>query len=395
MNRSILLGGLLAVCVATSPALADINIGVTLPITGPASALGVPEKNALALLPTTLAGEKINWILLDDATDPTLATKNSRKLVTESNVDLLMGSSTVPTCLAVAEVAIETKTPLIAIAPMDLPQEKNYWIFRTPQHVRLMAKAVADDMKARGFKEVGFIGYTDAWGETWLKEMTPLFESMGMKFSVVERYARNDTSVTGQVLKLVAANPPAILIVGSGTPSALPQTALAERGRTPRQEPKAWRLSPGRRSGQAFWWRPSAVLADAAMVERLPHRGCSSASSSSRSDRSVSCRLSRSLRFCRRKKTIPHSIAPATTTNRATAPQSVVASDPVFIVVPCASPFLLCHCPGGHACGFRGASSRRSRAAVRADLNGVGSGWRRLPPGPRHCRPHRPFLMLA
>lgn len=230
MNRSILLGGLLAVCVATSPALADINIGVTLPITGPASALGVPEKNALALLPTTLAGEKINWILLDDATDPTLATKNSRKLVTESNVDLLMGSSTVPTCLAVAEVAIETKTPLIAIAPMDLPQEKNYWIFRTPQHVRLMAKAVADDMKARGFKEVGFIGYTDAWGESWLKEMTPLFESMGMKFSVVERFARNDTSVTGQVLKLVAANPPAILVVGSGTPSALPQTALAERG---------------------------------------------------------------------------------------------------------------------------------------------------------------------
>ncbi len=230
MNRSILLGGLLAACVVASPALADINIGVTLPITGPASALGVPEKNAIELLPATLAGEKVNWIVLDDATDPTLATKNSRKLVTESNVDLLMGSSTVPTCLAVAEVAIETKTPLIAIAPMDLPQEKNYWIFRTPQHVRLMAKAVADDMKARGYKEVGFIGYTDAWGETWLKEMTPLFESMGMKFSVVERYARNDTSVTGQVLKLVAANPPAILIVGSGTPSALPQTALAERG---------------------------------------------------------------------------------------------------------------------------------------------------------------------
>lgn len=229
MKISILFGGLLAACAATS-ALADINVGVTLPLTGPASALGIPEKNAIALFPTSIAGETINWIVLDDATNPTLATKNSRKLVTESNVDLLVGSSSVPTCLSVAEVAIETKTPQIAIAPMDLPQEKNYWIFRTPQHVRLMAQAVVKDMKARGYKEVGFIGYTDAWGESWLKEMTPLLAAEGMKFSQVERYARTDTSVAGQVLKLMAANPPAILIVGSGTPAALPQTALIERG---------------------------------------------------------------------------------------------------------------------------------------------------------------------
>ena len=40
-----------------------------------------------------------------------------------------------------------------------------------------------------------------------------------------ERYARPDTSVAGQVLKLVAANPDAILIGASGTGAALPQSA--------------------------------------------------------------------------------------------------------------------------------------------------------------------------
>jgi branched-chain amino acid transport system substrate-binding protein len=213
-----------------APAWADINVGITLSATGPAAALGIPERNTVPLLPTTIAGEKINYIVLDDGTDATAATKNARKLVTENNVDIIFGSSATPPALAVAEVANETRTPQVSLAPIELVGDKNKWVFRAPQHNYLMAKALAGHMKANKVKTLGFIGYTDGYGEGWLKEMTKAAEEAGIKISAVERFNRTDTSVTGQALKLVSAKPDAILVAASGTPSALPQLTLLDRG---------------------------------------------------------------------------------------------------------------------------------------------------------------------
>jgi branched-chain amino acid transport system substrate-binding protein len=213
-----------------APAWADINVGISVSATGPAASLGIPEKNTVALLPTAIAGEKINYIVLDDATNPTEANKNARKFATENNADIFFGSSAVPTALAIAEVANETKTPQIALAPVELPDAKKAWVFSAPQHNALMAQALAEHMKANNVKTLGFIGFADGYGEGWLREMTKAAEAAGIKMAGVERYNRTDTSVTGQIVKLASANPDAILIAGSGTPAALPQTALAERG---------------------------------------------------------------------------------------------------------------------------------------------------------------------
>jgi branched-chain amino acid transport system substrate-binding protein len=213
-----------------SSAYADIVIGVTLCATGPAASLGVPEKNTTMLFADSIGGEKINVIVLDDGTDPAQAVRNVRKLISEDHADVIIGSSSVPTSIAVSEVATETMTPQIALAPFDLPPEKNKWIFRTPQHNALMAQALAAHMKAHGVKTLGFIGFADGFGEGWLREMTKAADANGIKLVDVERYNRTDTSVTGQAIKLVAANPDAILIVGSGTPAALPEVALADRG---------------------------------------------------------------------------------------------------------------------------------------------------------------------
>ncbi|HLU19684.1 MAG TPA: ABC transporter substrate-binding protein, partial [Pusillimonas sp.] len=125
--------------VMASPALADINVGISLSTTGPAAALGIPEKNTVPLLPDTVAGEKVNYIVLDDATDATQAGRNARKLVDEDKVDIILGSSATPTSAAIAEVVNEAKTPLITIAPVELPADKNEWVFRAPQHYDVMA----------------------------------------------------------------------------------------------------------------------------------------------------------------------------------------------------------------------------------------------------------------
>ena len=212
------------------PALADINVGVTLSATGPAASLGIPEKNTFDLLPTTIAGEKVNYIVLDDATNPTEANKNARRLVTEDKADVIIGSSTTPTSLAALEVAAETRTPLITLAPTPFAPDKLPWAFQTPQNIGLMASALIEHMSANGVKSLGFIGYADAYGEVWLKAMQPLLEKAKIAMPAVERFQRTDTSVTGQILKIMSASPDAVLVVGSGTPAVLPQATLVERG---------------------------------------------------------------------------------------------------------------------------------------------------------------------
>jgi len=215
---------------AATSALADITVGVILSATGPAASLGIPEKNTVALMPASIGGQKVNYIVLDDATDPTAASKNARKLVSEDKVDVIIGASTTPTSTAVLEVAAETKTPQIAMAPFAPAADKAAWVFQTPQDFSIMAGAIIGHMVANGVKTVAFIGYSDGYGELWLRVMNGITGAKGITMVATERFNRTDTSVTGQILKILSTNPDAVLVVGSGTPAALPQVTLVERG---------------------------------------------------------------------------------------------------------------------------------------------------------------------
>ncbi len=215
---------------AATSVLADITIGVTLSATGPAASLGIPEKNTIPLMPTSMGGQKINYVVLDDATDPTAASKNARKLTSEDKADVIIGSSTTPTSTAVLEVAAETKTPMIALAPFAPAADKAAWVFQAPQDFGIMAGAVVGHMLANGVKTVAFIGYSDGYGELWLRDMNRITAAKGIKMVATERFNRTDTSVTGQILKILSVNPDAVLVVGSGTPAVLPQATLVERG---------------------------------------------------------------------------------------------------------------------------------------------------------------------
>ena len=228
--------GLAAACALSVSAWADINIGVTVSATGPAASLGLPEKNTIALLPKTIGGQKVNYIVLDDGSDTTGAVNNTRKLISEDKVDAIIGSSTTPASLAMIDVVAGAKVPMISmgassriVEPMDA---KKKWVFKTPQNDIMMALAIATHMANAGIKTVGFIGFSDAYGEGWSQEFSKAAALMNLKIVDTESYARNDTSVTGQALKLMAAKPDAVLVAGSGTPAALPEKTLKERGYT-------------------------------------------------------------------------------------------------------------------------------------------------------------------
>ena len=215
---------------AAGAALADINVGVVLSLTGPGSGLGIPMQKQLALFPKTIAGEKVNLIILDDASDPGKGVSNTRRLITEDKVDVILGSCLTPVAAAMAPVTAENKTLQIAASPVGVPPGQDQWLFRLPQGNEVMAHAVVQHMKKQGIKTIGFLGYTDAYGELWLKALTPEAEKNGMKVVAVERFARTDTSVTPQALKLTSANPDAMVVVASGSGAAMPEKAIVERG---------------------------------------------------------------------------------------------------------------------------------------------------------------------
>ena len=229
-----LLASALVATALAGPALAQIKVGISVSATGPAASLGVPEKNTVAFLPTEIGGQTIEYIVLDDGTDASRAVANGRKLIDENNVDLLIGSTVTPGSIALVDVAAEKHVPLIALAASEkiiAPTEgAKRWAFKTPQNDSLMARGIANNMATHGIKTVGFIGFNDAYGDGWLDEATKAFDAKGIKIVAAERYARNDQSVTGQVLKLIATRPDAVLIAAAGTPAALPQKTLKERG---------------------------------------------------------------------------------------------------------------------------------------------------------------------
>jgi branched-chain amino acid transport system substrate-binding protein len=230
--RRALASGVLAVL--SVGAQAQLKVGIDLSSTGPAATIGITSKNAMLMWPKTIAGQQAEYIFLDDGSDPGAAVRNIRKLITEDKVDVIVGPNITPAAMAALDPVSEYQTPMITLIGSALvvePQEgKKVWAFKMAQTDSAMADVMTRTMVNRNVKTVGFIGFADSYGDSWFNEFSKFAELRHIKVVASERYNRTDTSVTGQVLKLMAAKPDAILIAGAGTPAVLPQRTLVERG---------------------------------------------------------------------------------------------------------------------------------------------------------------------
>lgn len=223
-----------AAALAATPALAQLKIGVVTSATGPTALVGIPQKNTVALLPKKIGGLDVQYISLDDASDPTQSVTDFKKLISEEKVDAIIGPSGSPNAMGVIQFAAESGTPMLApvgtaavVLPMT-PQKK--WVFKTTQNDDIIAKALVDHMVKTHVKTAGFIGLNDAFGENWLKVFGKLAKQHNIKLVATERYQRSDSSVTGQALKIFAAKPDAVLIAGTGGAAVLPEVTLAKQG---------------------------------------------------------------------------------------------------------------------------------------------------------------------
>ncbi|WP_228977530.1 ABC transporter substrate-binding protein [Paraburkholderia gardini] len=215
-------------------AAAQVKIGLVLSLTGPAASLGIPARDTVALFPKELAGQKVEYLVFDDASDTTQAVQNTKKLISEEHVDAIIGSSITPNSLAMIDVIAEGQTPTISLAssakiiePVDA---KRRWMFKTPQTDAMMASAIAEHASEHGVKTIAYIGQADALGETFYAEVAKFAQLHKITVVANERFNRTDPGVTGQILKIMATHPDAVVVGAAGTPAALPPKTLKARG---------------------------------------------------------------------------------------------------------------------------------------------------------------------
>jgi branched-chain amino acid transport system substrate-binding protein len=219
------------VCISLG-AQAQVKVGVVSSTSGPVALVGIPQKNTVELLPTKIGNLSVEYITLDDASNPTAAVTAFKKLIGDG-VDAIIGPSGTPAAMAVIQLAAEAGIPMLApvgssavVLPMT---EAKKWVFKTTQNDDIIAAALFSHMSKTGVKTLGFFGLGDPFGESWLNVTKALAEKSGIKVVAVERFQRQDTSVTAQSIKLLMAKPDAILVAAPGSSAVLPQTTLVDQ----------------------------------------------------------------------------------------------------------------------------------------------------------------------
>ncbi|CAN5733754.1 ABC transporter substrate-binding protein [soil metagenome] len=229
MNRSrrvsALIGAVLIVVGAACSAPTDtasgdetIRIGVVVSVTGTASSLGEPERNTIQLFEeefSEIGGTEVEWIVEDDASDPTQAVTAVKQMIDQENVHAVVCCTVSPNSLAIIETIDGDEVPnisLAASAQIVEPAAEREWVFKTPQNDALMIDVLTDHMLEQGIESVAFLGFDDAYGEGGLAAFEQVITEKPIEMTGSETFAREDTDVTAQLTQLSRDNPDAYLI---------------------------------------------------------------------------------------------------------------------------------------------------------------------------------------
>jgi len=224
----------LALALVSAPVFAQLKIGVIASSTGATAVVGIPQKNSAALLSKKIGDFTVEYLVFDDASDATQSVILVKKLLAEHKIDALIGPSGSPNSVSVVPFVAEAGTPMLApvgatavVLPMD---DKKRWVFKTTQNDGLISEALVGHMVKAGVKTVGIIGFNDPYGDNWYSVFSAQAQQAGIKVVANEKFLRTDASVTGQVAKLIAAKPDAVLVAAAGGPTVLPHVTLVDAG---------------------------------------------------------------------------------------------------------------------------------------------------------------------
>ncbi len=200
-----------------------LKVGLMLPYTGTYAALGNAIENGFRLHVAEqggkLGGREVEYVKVDDESDPSKATDNVNKLVKRDNVDVLIGSVHSGVAMAMAKVAKDTGTILIVpnagadavTGPMCAPN-----IFRSSFSNWQPGYAMGEVVAKKGHKKVVTITWKYAAGDESVKGFKESFEKGGG--TVVKELNLPFPNVEFQALltEIAAAKPDAVYTFFAG-----------------------------------------------------------------------------------------------------------------------------------------------------------------------------------
>ena len=93
---------------------------------------------------------------------------------------------------AMSAVANEAGVPHFSLSPMPFTSARVKWSVDMPQPVEIVGKVMYDHMKVHGVKTIGYVGYSDSYGDLWFNDLKAQTSAMGMSIVDDERFARPD-----------------------------------------------------------------------------------------------------------------------------------------------------------------------------------------------------------
>jgi branched-chain amino acid transport system substrate-binding protein len=215
------------------PARAEIVVGVSLSLSGPAAAIGLAQRRVVDHLPRRVAGQSVRYEVRDDGSDPARAAANAVSLVEQAGADAVIGSTTVAGTLAMLPALAARGVVLMSPAAVGLPADDNgRWLFRTVADTGVMANAVMAHMQAHGVRRAAFFGAGNAFAARW----GDWFETLAL-LRHIDRVAVESSDPDGlaaRVARVVDLQPEAVLVAAAGSRAVAVVRALRDAGYTGR-----------------------------------------------------------------------------------------------------------------------------------------------------------------
>jgi branched-chain amino acid transport system substrate-binding protein len=218
------------------------RIGAIFASTGPASMLGLPEKNTVDMLSEALNAEggikirvqeKGGWVdrgvpvkvvMYDTEADPTKTVTATNKLIESDNVDVIIGPTTSGASLAIVDIVTQAKVPLIscaASAKIVQPVSERYWVFKTPQTDTMAVEKIYETLKNKGQTKIAILTVSDGFGDSGRGELQRLAADYGLTIVSDERYGGKDTDMSAQLTKIKGTDAQAIICWGTNPGPAI------------------------------------------------------------------------------------------------------------------------------------------------------------------------------
>jgi branched-chain amino acid transport system substrate-binding protein len=211
-----------------------IKIGAVLDITGAGASLGVPERQTLRMLAQQvnadggIDGRQVELIIEDNQSTEDAAAQAATELITEEQVDILLGASRTGPSLAMRPIAESNQIPMISLAANAAIVEDSEWVFKTAQNDEVVLQNIVDLASQRGWKNLALVRDASAFGEGVQETLTALGESAGIQVTTTQKFAPDGSDFTAQMVNVREANPDATLIWGIPPAVALAQKAYTQ-----------------------------------------------------------------------------------------------------------------------------------------------------------------------